>query len=108
MKQNQSYLSVGYGIDLLIKPGLIILQGTINVCTEVLHLHGHVYNQALMFNNQKKLAIRITCKSSSDTITARTGEQYGCKDALVPDKTGLITPILKTFIYGCEVTKEPE
>lgn len=55
------------------------------MCTEVLHLHGHVYNQSLMFNKEKKLAIRINRKSEGDSITRGAGEQYGCKDDLVHD-----------------------
>lgn len=41
------------------------LQGSINVCTEVLHLHGHGYNQSLMFNKEKKLAISTNQEESA-------------------------------------------
>ncbi len=44
------------------------LQGVINVCTEVLHLHGHLYNPTLMFNKENKPCY-ISRESSSDTIT---------------------------------------
>ena len=49
-----------------------------------------------MFNNEKKPPIRINRESGSDTITEGKGKRDGCKDAPVHDKTGLITPFLKS------------
>lgn len=76
------------------------MQGIINVCTELLHLHGHVYKQSLMFDKEERLAIRICCRSGSDSITGGDGKRYGCMDELVHDYTGLTAVLLSNnFVY---------
>lgn len=64
-----------------------------------------------MFNNEKKLPIRINRKSGSDTISEGKGKRNGCKDAPVHDKTGLITVferMLNIFITGGDVAWKRE